>query len=73
MEMGGWKWERVKCERLQRDILMICIKQILKSGLQFQKDGLSGVQRGDYFVEESVRKTELGVRMRKLKKWKDCR
>ena len=63
------KWERMKYEGFGRIILGIITTWIPKSRLQSTLH-VHGVQRGNCFGGELIRKTEIEVRVRKLKNGK---
>ena len=57
--MGGWFWEKIKCERFGRIILKIFIIFKPKSRLQFTYVAFDGVQRSSYFGGEPITRMEI--------------
>ena len=64
--MEGWHWERMKCEGFERIILDT------QEQVEVHMCGFNGVQRGNYFGGESVRRKEVETSVRKLKIGKDA-
>ena len=67
METGDWHWKRLKREGFEISILRIIIIYIPTNRLQSTCCGFYGIQRDNYFGGKPISRTEVEIKMGKLR------